>query len=110
MGPHTRALSLSTDGSIAPEAWAAARAGDAAESAPTCAPVRIAAVVPRAGELVKRMARAIADAAVKRASVHVKDFERLGVDAATAHRLFPAALARARAIEPALDGIEQAAA
>lgn len=56
------------------------------------------------------MGAVIADAAVKRGQVHARDFAREGIDEATAERLFAKALARARAIEPAVDSVAQVAA
>lgn len=60
--------------------------------------------------LVARMGAVIADVAVKRGQVHARDFAREGIDEATAERLFAKALARARAIEPAVDSVAQVAA
>lgn len=72
--------------------------------------LRLARVRHSEAFTVRRMGAIIADAAVKRAQVHVADFAREGIDEATAWRLYPAALERARAIEPALDGLALAAA
>lgn len=110
MGRHLTLLECSTDGRIDDAAWREARARDAAEVKQGCASVRVAAVRPTEGELVRRMGRIIADAAVKRAAVHRLDFEREGIDEITARRLFPRALARARAREPAIDAIAETAA
>lgn len=71
--------------------------------------LKIASVRPSEACLVARMGAVIADAAVKRGQVHARDFAREGIDQATAERLFAKALARARAIEPAVDAIEAAA-
>ena len=52
----------------------------------------------------------ITDAGVKRAHVHVRDFERAGVNETLARRHFTDAFARARLIEPALDALAEAGA
>lgn len=72
--------------------------------------LKIASVRPSEACLVARMGAVIADAAVKRGTVHARDFAREGIDQTTAERLFAKALARARAIEPALDNVAQVAA
>jgi hypothetical protein len=71
---------------------------------------RIAAVRHREDYVVRRMGAIIADAAVKRGTVHARDFAREGIDQPTAERLFAKALARARAIDPAIDSVGQVAA
>lgn len=71
--------------------------------------LRLASVTPNEAFTIRRMGAIIADAAVKRGTVHARDFAREGIDQATAERLFGKALARARAIEPAVDAIAAAA-
>lgn len=110
MGRHLTALQCSTDGRIDDAAWAAARAADAAErlSEPKRARVTLRVVAPKPEAVIRTMARVITVAAVDRAHVHVKDFERVGVDEPLARRHFAAAFARARLIEPALDTVAEA--
>ena len=109
MGRHLQLLECSTDGRINDEAWRLARQLDAMKAErPARVEIRVVELKPH--YLIRLMARTIAEAAVKRAAVHVKDFERAGITEDLARRHFPAALAKARMIEPALLTIEQAAA
>lgn len=109
MGRHLQLLERSTDGRISSAAWALAARLDAMEPAPPAqVDVRVVALKP--AYVVKLMARTIADAAVKRAAVHLRDFERAGICEAQARKHFPAALAKARLMEPAIESIERAAA
>lgn len=110
MGRHLHALQCSTDGRIDAAAWAAARAADAAErmSEPKPARVNLRVVALKPEAVIRAMARVITVAAVDRAHVHVRDFERAGVEETLARRYFAAAFARARLIEPALDTVAEA--
>ena len=107
---HLDLLQLSTDGRISDRAWAEAASLDRAEMAVAPARLRIAAIVPSERAVLARMGRVIATAAVARAQVHLLDFEREGIDERTARRLYPRALAIARAREAAVDQIAESAA
>lgn len=72
--------------------------------------LKLASVAPTEACTIRRMGAVIAEAAVKRGTVTARDFAREGIDQATAERLFGKALARARALEPAVDGMAQVAA
>lgn len=110
MGRHLQLLERSTDGRIAPEAWAMAARLDALEVAPVRAAVDVRVVALKPAYIVRLMARTIAEAAVKREAVHVADFERAGIDEGLARKHFAAALAKARLMEPAIESLERAAA
>ncbi len=108
---HVTMLSLSSDGRIPAEAWAAAAARDRAEAeARPAQPLLVAGVAEISPAFLKRqMARVIREAAIKRASVHVRDFERAGICEADARRYFNEALMMARIAEPAIDTVAEAA-
>lgn len=110
MGRHQQLLSLSTDGRISDEARRLARELDALEAAKPAARVDVRVVALKPDYVERLMTAAIVDAAVKREAVTLADFARAGITESLAHRHFPAALAKARLIEPALVAIEQAAA
>lgn len=110
MGRHLQLLERSTDGRISPVAWALAAKLDAIEATAAPAAVEVRVVRLKPAYVVRLMARAIVDAAVKREAVHLLDFERAGIGEVLARKHFPAALARARMMEPAIESLERAAA
>jgi hypothetical protein len=108
MGPHTRLLSLSSDGKIPEAAWREARRLDAiaaiaAAEAPAPAPALPSVVAFNPNDVIARMVRVIAEALPKRGLVHELDFAQAGVPADLARRYGPQAYALARAHDHAID-------
>lgn len=106
MGPHTRLLSLSSDGKIPEAAWREARRLDAIAAAaapPAPAPALPSVVAFNPNDVIARMVRVIAEALPKRGLVHELDFAQAGVPADLARRYGPQAYALARAHDHAID-------
>lgn len=108
---HVVELSLSSDGRIAPEAWARAAARDRAEAAvsPRVIYPRIGKVTLKPKTIVAIMADVIRAAAPARAAVHLRDFEQAGIGETDARRYFDQALARARLSDASIDGAVEVA-